>query len=113
MWLVDEIKADLERRQGPSPIRLKLKAMGLLPEDFWNRIEYRPGHPLNDPSLQCHGRLPICLIGDQRVARRCRSHAPVPTNAATANRAIVPGSGTGAGLPIAGAVPPPLVIAPV
>jgi hypothetical protein len=28
---VDEIKADLDRRQGPSPIRLKLKTMGLLP----------------------------------------------------------------------------------
>ncbi len=28
---VNAIKADLERRQGPSPIRLKLKAQGVLP----------------------------------------------------------------------------------
>jgi uncharacterized protein (DUF433 family) len=31
MRKVDEIKARLERVQGPSPIRLKLKAMGLRP----------------------------------------------------------------------------------
>ncbi len=31
MRKVDDIKAELERVQGPSPIRLKLKAQGLLP----------------------------------------------------------------------------------
>lgn len=31
MRKVDEIKRDLDRTQGPSPIRLKLKAEGLLP----------------------------------------------------------------------------------
>ncbi len=31
MRKVDEIKAELDRSQGPSPIRLKLKAMGLRP----------------------------------------------------------------------------------
>ena len=28
---VDAIRRDLDQRQGPSPIRLKLKAQGLLP----------------------------------------------------------------------------------
>jgi len=31
MRKVDEIKRELDREQGPSPIRLKLKAQGLLP----------------------------------------------------------------------------------
>jgi uncharacterized protein (DUF433 family) len=49
---VNEIKAELEPLQGASPIRLKLKALGLPeleivakagnPEDFTNRIEFLP-----------------------------------------------------------------------